>query len=264
MNGTAPSPDALEELLAQVCDIARRAGQRIMEVYRGEFGVETKADSSPVTEADLQSEKIILQALQELTPELPAVSEEAVERGEIPNVSNGCFWLVDPLDGTREFVNRRDEFTVNIGLVDNGAPILGVVGVPAQDAIYAACGPGTARFMNGDAAPEPIAARRPPAAGVTVVASRSHGDKTRLKEFLEQYTVAQQISAGSAVKLALVAKGEADLYPRFGRTMEWDTAAGHAILIAAGGSVRTVDDEVLRYGKPGFENPPFVAYGLQE
>lgn len=250
-----------EDLLAAVSDIALRAGDAIMEVYHGGFEVAAKPDESPVTAADLASERLILPALEALAPEIPAVSEEAVAEGRTPDVSGGRFWLVDPLDGTREFVNHRPEFTVNIALVEAGSPVLGVVGTPARRAIYAGAGAGTARASEDGGPTRPIAARPPPAEGLTVAASRSHGDTARLEDYLRGVQVAATTRIGSALKFVLLAKGEADFYPRFGPTMEWDTAAGHALLAAAGGRVETEDGAPLRYGKPGFRNPPFVAFG---
>ncbi|MDJ0947633.1 MAG: 3'(2'),5'-bisphosphate nucleotidase CysQ [Alphaproteobacteria bacterium] len=264
MTVVTPKLTDSEAVLAAVADLAQEAAARIMEIYARGFDVDAKADKSPVTEADLESERVILAGLGRLTPDLPVVSEEAVEAGRIPDVTGGRFWLVDPLDGTREFVNRRDEFTVNIGLVEDGLPVLGIVGVPAKDTVYGACGPGTAWVSERGAPPQPITTRPAPASGLTVVASRSHGDRDRLSAYLARFKVADQVSAGSAVKFALVASGEADLYPRFGRTMEWDTAAGHAILAAAGGYVETEDGDPLTYGKPDFANPPFIAFGRRE
>lgn len=255
---------ALLDLVPEVAAIANEAGLRIMEIYNTDFDVAEKDDRSPVTEADTASEDLILPMLEALTPGIPIVSEEEVDSDGAPDISGGFFWLVDPLDGTKEFVNKRDEFTVNIALVAEGVPVLGVLAVPAKKTVYTGCGLGTAMMVEGDGQPRMISARQAPEDGVVVVASRSHGDTDLLDEFLADYTVAEQVSAGSAVKFALVADGQADLYPRFGRTMEWDTAAGHAILLAAGGSVETVDGAPLIYGKPGLDNPHFIAYGRRE
>src|SRR5690606_8097654 len=170
------------------------------------------------------------------------------------------FWLVDPLDGTREFIGRNGEFTVNIALVEAGRAVLGVVLAPAIDRLFAGAA-GLGAFVDEAGARRPIACRPPPAQGLTVVASRSHGDPAALDAFLPGRKVAEIRSAGSSLKLCLVAAGEADLYPRLGRTMEWDIAAGHAILAAAGGRIEDLHGRPLGYGKPGFENPHFVAMG---
>jgi 3'(2'), 5'-bisphosphate nucleotidase len=250
------SADLLERLLP----IARSAGKVILQVYATDFDVKGKADDSPVTEADHRAEALILPALAELTPDIPIVSEEAVAAGNIPRVGDR-FWLVDPLDGTKEFIKRNGEFTVNIALIQQGRPTLGVVLAPALDRLYAGT-TGHGAFLEDGARRRKIACRRVPAAGLTVVASRSHGDTEALDRFLTGRMVASQANAGSSLKFCLVAAGDADLYPRFGRTMEWDTAAGHAVLAAAGGRVMTVQGDELLYGKPGFENPHFIAQGL--
>jgi 3'(2'), 5'-bisphosphate nucleotidase len=253
-------------LLQDVEAIADRAGEVILEFYRGVCTVRTKPDASPVTAADEAAEHVILPALAALTPNVPIVSEEAAAAGAIPTVSgsgnpSGCFWLVDPLDGTKEFLRRNGEFTVNIALIEDGRPILGVVHVPALGTTYGGLVPqGTAHVRRGGIA-RPITVRRPPADGVIVLASRSHADSDALDAFLVDERVAGRQIAGSALKFCLVAEGIADLYPRLGRTMEWDTAAGHAVLVAAGGRVTTLDGAELVYGKAGHDNPHFVARG---
>ena len=244
-------------LLNAVADIARQAGALILEVYATDFAVRGKSDTSPVTEADERAEQLIVPALCALDPAVPVVAEEAVAAGDSPAVGD-WFWLVDPLDGTREFINRNGEFTVNIALVHRGRPVLGVVLAPALGRLFAgAAGQGAILEEAGER--RAIRCRPVPEAGLTVVASRSHGDAAALDAFLAGRRVAALANAGSSLKLCLVAAGEADLYPRLGRTMEWDIAAGHAVLAAAGGQVSTLDGEPLRYGKPGFENPHFVA-----
>jgi len=248
------------ELLDQVREIALRAGQVVMDVYATDFAVRGKDDASPVTEADERAEAVIVTALRALTPDVPIVAEEEVAAGRTPAVQ-GRFWLVDPLDGTKEFISRNGEFTVNIALVQDGAPVLGVVYAPALGRLFAGAAGGPAYVEDADGR-RGIACRRVPADGLTVVASRSHGDATALDSFLAGRQVASLKSAGSSLKLCLVATGEADLYPRLGRTMEWDIAAGHAVLSAAGGRVTDLSGNVLRYGKPGFDNPHFVASGL--
>ncbi len=256
-------PDA--RLLESVAQIARAAAVEVMAVYATDFAVRGKADASPVTEADERAERVILAGLAALTPDLPVVAEEAVAAGRIPALPGpgGRFWLVDPLDGTREFVGRNGEFTVNIALVEAGEPLLGVVFAPAVGGGRLFAGDRSAGAWVDDAAGRrAIRCRRAPAEGLTVVASRSHGDAQALERYLAGRKVASLTQAGSSLKLCVLAEGRADLYPRFGRTMEWDIAAGHAVLAAAGGSVRALDGTPLRYGKPGFENPHFVAQGL--
>lgn len=249
-------------LLPHVCTIAREAGQVILRYYNDTMAVTTKLDGSPVTQADQAAEHVILPALHHLTPEIPVVAEEAVSAGTIPDVSQGRFWLVDPLDGTKEFINRNGDFTVNIALIKNGTPVLGVVFAPATGELFAGAGPRTAIEWDERHHDRPITARTAPAEGLTVVASRSHGDLAKLEAFLAGRKVKETRQRGSSLKFCLLAKGEADLYPRFGPTCEWDTAAGHAVLLAAGGRVETVDGRPLTYGKPsGFLNPEFVAYG---
>ena len=261
-------PQDREALLAVLRLIAERAGKEILAYYveGGEVEVRRKADASPVTDADQAAEDFILAALQTLTPDIPAVSEEASEAGHVPDISGGRFWLVDPLDGTKEFISRNGEFTVNIALIENGRPVAGVVHAPALAMTWSGAGDGTgsgtATFSETDHPPMAIAARAIPADGATVIASRRHGSGSELDTFLSGFTIKDHITAGSSLKFCLVAAGKADLYPRFGRTMEWDTAAGHAVLAAAGGSVSRADDgSPLTYGKARFENPYFIARG---
>ena len=268
MTASAPSPNDSDDLLAVLKLVAERAGKAILAYYveDQEIAVREKADSSPVTEADEAAEAVILEFLKGLTPDVPVVSEEAFEAGNIPDVSGGRFWLVDPLDGTKEFINRNGEFTVNIALIEDGQPIAGVVHAPAMAMTWAGSQgedgePSRAIFSQTDQPPMEIRIRETPDEGITVVASRRHGSGQELDDFLAAYTVNDLVSAGSSVKFCLVASGRADLYPRFGRTMEWDTAAGHAVLAAAGGRVETADGKPLTYAKPGFENPYFIAKG---
>lgn len=248
-----------EHLLDELSAIARIAGMEAMEIYATDFAVHDKDDKSPVTEADERVEAVILQRLAALTPDIPIISEEAAAAGHIPDVDSH-FWLVDPLDGTKEFIKRNGEFTINIALVEQGRPVLGVVYAPALDRLFRGA-EGIGAFLEQGGVCRPITCRAVPAAGLTVVGSRSHGDAEAMNNFLAGRTVVEQKSAGSSLKFCLVAAGEADLYPRLGRTMEWDTAAGHAVLLAAGGSVNTLDGSALQYGKPGLDNPHFVAAG---
>jgi 3'(2'), 5'-bisphosphate nucleotidase len=245
-----------EAWLEAVERIVRSAGEVILAVYGTDFAVRGKDDQSPVTEADERAEAVIVDALKALAP---AVPEEAVAAGQTPEVGD-LFWLVDPLDGTKEFISRNGEFTVNIALVHRGQPVLGVVLAPALGRLFAG-DVGRGAWVEDASGRRPIHCRAVPAEGLTVVASRSHGDAAALDAFLAGRKVAGQTNAGSSLKLCLVAAGEADLYPRLGRTMEWDIAAGHAVLLAAGGRVNDLSGQPLRYGKPGFDNPHFAAWG---
>ncbi|KAA5605936.1 3'(2'),5'-bisphosphate nucleotidase CysQ [Roseospira marina] len=253
---------ALARLAEALRPVIRAAGDAVMEVYASDFAVEHKEDKSPVTEADGRAEAIILAALKELTPDVPVVAEESVSEGRVPTVGDGPFWLVDPLDGTKEFIKRNGEFTVNIGLVDGRTPILGLVLAPALGTLYVGHGLGTACMAEKDGAERPIACRKPGAEGLVVLASRSHGDGGAMDSFLAKYTVADRVGAGSSLKFCRVAEGAADLYPRLAPTCEWDTAAAHAVLLAAGGSVETEDGAPLGYAKNDrFLNPHFIARG---
>lgn len=256
-----PSPD-----VSKLLDLSQLAAREIMRIYATDFAVASKTDSSPVTEADQLAEKIILNGLAQHWPDTPVLAEEAAAAGNIPQLG-GRFFLVDPLDGTKEFTTRNGEFTVNIALIENGRPVMGVVYPPAINQIYwgeVGVGAGFAAVTLQDSFAEipwqKIAVRTPPDDGLTVVASRSHMD-TNTEVYLKTRKVKSLTSAGSSLKFCLVAKGEADLYPRFGRTMEWDTGAGQAVLEAAGGKVCNVDGSPLTYGKAdrGFDNPAFVA-----
>ena len=249
----------LRELLEGARRAARAAAQAILDVYHSPFNVRSKADASPVTEADERAEAIIVAALAKFAPEIPVVAEEMAARSEAAAAER--FWLVDPLDGTREFVAKNGEFTTNIGLIEGDRPILGVVHLPVTNVTYAGAGLGTATRQEQDAAPVPIAVRRIPATGAVVTHSRSHGNNAKLAEYLAGLSAPQTRIAGSAAKFCFVAEGSADLYPRFGPTMEWDTAAGHAVLEAAGGSVTGFDGARFFYAKPGFLNPEFLAKG---
>jgi 3'(2'), 5'-bisphosphate nucleotidase len=254
-------PAELRRLLDPVRLAALAASAAILEIYGTDFTARAKGDASPVTEADERAEAIILAALAALTPDIPVVAEEHAAAHGLTAEAPPRFWLVDPLDGTREFLNRNGEFTVNIALVERDRSVLGVVHVPVLGVTYAACGPGTATRQQGAERAQPIAARPAPSAGSVVVHSRSHGDESELAAFVATMPQATRRVSGSSVKFCLLAAGEADLYPRFGTTMEWDTAAGQAVLEAAGGRVETLDGDCLRYGKHGFRNPHFIARG---
>ena len=246
-------------LLSLAAGLAEQAGAEIRAIRQRGFEIQRKADHSVVTEADHAAEAIILAGLRNALPGCTVIAEEEAAAGRT-TIATAEFWLVDPLDGTREFTGGGDDFAVNIGLVRNGRPVLGVVGVPASGIIFGGVvGSGAWRQKNGQCVP--ISARTPPPEGLTVVAIRHHGDGARLNAFLAGRVVAKTVNFGSSLKFCRLAEGTADLYPRFGRTMEWDTAAPQAVLEAAGGAVETLDGEPLRYGKAGWENPHFVCRG---
>jgi 3'(2'), 5'-bisphosphate nucleotidase len=256
-----PTTRVRPELLDAVAALVQEANELVRRIYASAFVVHAKADASPVTAADTQAEALITAGLQRLAPDIALVAEEAVAAAGCVPACGERFWLVDPLDGTREFASRNGEFTVNIALIEQGEPVLGVVGVPVQGRVYAGAR-GLGAWVEDSQGRRAIACRPVPAEGVTVVASRSHGDEGALQAFLAGRQVAAVVQAGSSLKLCLIAAGEADLYPRHSRTMEWDIAAGHAVLSAAGGAVLDLDGLPLRYGKAGLENPHFVARGL--
>lgn len=255
-----PTVPLLTAFLPVVCRLARRAGAVVMSVYYSDFTVVTKLDESPVTVADQAAEQLIVDELYRLASDIPVIAEEeTTAASRPPSIRTDLFWLVDALDGTKDFIRRNGEFTINIALIKNHRPVLGVIYVPVSDHLYAATTPGTA-VVERDGGAYPLHVRRPPARGAVVVASRQHDD-TLLEAFLHNRKVQSVTRASSSLKFCLIAAGLADFYPRFGRTMEWDTAAGHAILNAAGGSVCTTEGEELCYGKPGFDNPYFIACG---
>lgn len=256
----------LDDLARAFADLATRAGRVVMDVYATDFTVRSKADASPVSEADEAAEALLVPGVERLLPGVPVLAEEAVSRDGLVDVGRE-FVLIDPLDGTKEFVSRNGEFTVNVALVRDGRPVAGCVYAPARDRMYVG---GTTAAVGVVRPGEPVAdltatATRPyPAEGVTAVTSRSHlDDETRA--FVERIGAVATRDAGSSLKFCLLAAGEADVYPRYGPTMEWDTAAGHAVLAAAGGTVTQPDGTPFGYGKAdsGFRNGPFVAWGGQ-
>lgn len=242
--------------------LVREAGRAILEIHgRTDLGERAKADESPVTTADLMADSILFDGLTRAFPGVPVVTEERAETHDAG--LGGTHFLVDPLDGTREFVARRGEFTVNVALIDNGLPTAGVVYAPVIGRLFRTASGGGAVEEGPDGAERPIRVVAPDLTALRVVASRSHRD-SETQAYLARLSVGRTLAVGSSLKFGLIASGEADLYPRFGRTMEWDTAAGHAVLDAAGGSVkRVVGGGALSYGKPGRENPPFVASALR-
>lgn len=249
-----------EHAVETMTRLALEAGELILEIYRREeMEVRAKDDASPVTEADERADAHIAAGLRGAFPGVALVTEE---QADTHGAAADRFFIVDPLDGTKEFVQRRGDFTVNIALVEDGAPVLGVVYAPAKGRLFRTLAGGGAeeRAPDGMSA-RPIGVSTPDNRALRVVASKSHRDAAT-DEYIAKYAVADFLSAGSSLKFCLVAAGEADLYPRLGRTMEWDTAAGHAVLAAAGGEVDRLDGTggPLRYGKPGWENPFFAAY----
>jgi len=249
-------------LLSLAADLARQAGAVILAVRERGFETLRKTDASPVTEADHAAETLILEGLRRAAPHIPVIAEEEMEAG-IRHAGGREYWLVDPLDGTREFAALRDEFTVNIGLIRDGKPVLGVVGVPAMGEMFGGLlGEKRRAWKRNGAGERPIRVRTPPPEGIHVLASRAYASDPRLEKFLQGRKVASVVNMGSALKIMRVAEGAGDLYPRFGRTMEWDTGAPQAVLEAAGGRLCDMDGAALGYGKPGWENPAFVCTGL--
>lgn len=245
-------------------ELALEAGEKIMEIYNSDdFEVRAKSDDSPVTAADEAADALIGAGLAKAFPDILIVTEE---QAQTHTERAGTFIIVDPLDGTKEFINRRGDFTVNIALVENGTPTRGVVYAPARDRLFMTVADGKsveelAPFDTdrvGDT--KNISVSQPDNSALMIVASKSHRDQAT-EDYIAKYSIRDSRSAGSSLKFCLVATGEADLYPRVGRTMEWDTAAGHAVLKGAGGEVVRFDNhEVLSYGKSGYENPFFIAY----
>jgi 3'(2'), 5'-bisphosphate nucleotidase len=254
----------MERLVTVMRRLALEAGARIMEIYGApDFEVRAKSDQSPVTEADEAADALISAGLRAAFPAVPLITEEQAATHAL---SARTFLIVDPLDGTKEFVQRRGDFTVNIAYVEDGVPVRGVVYAPAKARLFYTLADGTAVEETGAHAPETpgalhrIAVSAPDNGALMVVASKSHRDKAT-DDYIANYAVRDMTSAGSSLKFCLVATGEADLYPRLGRTMEWDTAAGDAVLRGAGGKVVRFDDHSpLGYGKPGWDNPFFIAH----
>jgi len=258
--------DAAAALIEPLTDLVVRAGAAILAVNRGAMRVDGKADGSPVTEADLAADCIIGEGLAALAPDIPAISEERVHLVKPPY--DGSFFLIDPLDGTKEFVAGRGEFTVNLALVSNGTPLLGIIGAPALGLIWRGLvGRGAERLAVGDGASmraEPIRTRPIPPLGAPwlVAVSRSHGD-ARTEAFIDARSGAVRQKLGSAVKFGRIAEGAADIYPRLAPTCEWDIAAGHAVVTAAGGRITDGQGADLQFGRgrPDFIVPEFIAWG---
>lgn len=243
-------------LLDEIAEAAREAGEAILAIVRRGFDVEAKGDSSPVTEADRAAELVILAALARAAPGVPVVAEEEVAAGRIP-AHGDIFFLVDPLDGTKEFVRGGDDYTVNIGLIEGGTPRLGTVFAPATGRLHAGL-VGEGAWLDEGEGSKPIVTR-PRGHQLTAVASKSHLNQATIDYLQEAAGACDHVAVGSSLKFCIVAEGKADIYPRASPTSEWDTAAGHAVLLAAGGLVDGPDGEALRYGKPTFLNRGFVA-----
>ena len=242
--------------------LAVRAGQAAMEIYRQDFAVYEKEDLSPVTDADLAAEKIIFDALAQLTPDIPIVGEEHTAAGAVSDLSKRFFWLVDPIDGTADFVHKNDEFTVNIGLIDGDKPVFGVVYAPALDELYYTASRQEAFFLK-DGKQTQLKARSVPPEGMTVLTSRFHCDEAVAREMIGSRPVAEYKSYGSSLKFCAIAAGRADFYPCTHLTKEWDTAASQAILTATGGALLVAEtNKPLLYRKEGLKNPRLIATGL--
>jgi 3'(2'), 5'-bisphosphate nucleotidase len=263
-----PSSKILQHLPAlcnQIRRVAIEAGEVTLDYFdeSGFKGADAKSDGSPVTLADERAELVITKALKEITPDVVIVGEEAAAQGYRPVTENlEYFWLVDPLDGTKEFISGSGDYTVNIGLIHKHEPVLGVVYAPVHGEMYAACGSGTAiKWMEDSGKEKPIRVREAPAEGLTIVSSKSHGSGEKLDRFLSHYKINKQIKRGSSLKICAIAAGKADMYPRFGPTCEWDTAAAHAVLKSAGGFLTDEKGNELTYGgrDPKFLNPEFIA-----
>ena len=242
--------------------LAIQAGQAAMEIYRQDFAVYEKEDLSPVTDADLAAEKIIFEGLEKLTPDIPIVGEEHTAAGAVSDLSKRFFWLVDPIDGTADFVHRNGEFTVNIGLIDKDSPVFGIVYAPALDELYYTASETEAFFVK-DGAKTKLNARTVPPEGMTVLTSRFHCDINAAREMVGSRPVAEYKSYGSSLKFCAIAAGKADFYPCTHLTREWDTAASQAVLTAAGGALLVAEtNEPLRYRKENLQNPRLIATGL--
>ena len=245
-----------QQLVRDLGEAAREAGEAIRAIVRRGFAVEAKGDLSPVTEADRAAELVILAALARLAPGIPVIAEEEVAAGRIPS-HDDTYFLVDPLDGTKEFIRGGDDYTVNIGLIEGGSPTLGVVYSPATDRLHGGVA-GEGAWLDEGQGPRAIATRERGSA-ITAVASKSHLNQATIDYLEAAVGACDHVSVGSSLKFCIVAEGRADIYPRAAPTSEWDTAAGHAVLLAAGGLVDGADGNPLRYGKRAFLNRAFVA-----
>ena len=269
-------PDKTRKLLespAALCNMVKRvafgAGDIIMNYYEGleDMQVSCKSDDSPVTLADREAEEFIQKSLEEIAPGIPFIGEEIVACGKASILKDASvFWLVDPLDGTKGFINGGTDFTVNIALIREGVPVIGVVYAPVKGELYAGHGPETAvRWLEETGNEKPISVRQAPKAGLTVVASKAHGDTRKLDQFLENFKVEKIVKYGSSLKICAIAAGKADIYPRFGPTCEWDTAAADAVQRSAGGFLTDLNGAALVYkgADPKWLNPEFVASAFE-
>jgi 3'(2'), 5'-bisphosphate nucleotidase len=257
--------EQLRALARALIPVAREAGDIEVKYYRQWVAAENKADGSPVSDADRNAEKLIRKYLAQLAPGIPVVGEEGVSTGDIPDISGGVYFLVDPLDGTKEFINHTGDFTVNIALMVDHKPVMGVIYAPLSDALYVAGG-GEAFSVIAGGPETKLAVRALPAAGLAVLEGKRPGDAEKTAALLKGRAVEKTLDRSSSLKFCAIAAGEADIYPRLGGTCEWDTAAGEAILRAAGGKISTLDGEPLSYGKAKdkFRNPDFIATGAEE
>lgn len=246
-------------MLNQLLQIADTASQKVMAIYQTDFEVKTKEDNSPITAADLASHHVIVDGLKALTPDIPILSEESANAPWEERKSWTRFWLVDPIDGTKDFTNRTGEFTVNIALIENGEPVMGIVTAPALNEAYWGIKGQGAWKREADGSTRPLQVVEPPEAK-RAVASKSHMNQ-ETRDFIDQLGNHELVQAGSSLKFCRIAEGKADIYPRLGPTCEWDTGAAHAVLAAAGGKVNKLDGTPLVYGKEDVLNPYFVASG---
>jgi len=248
-----------QSLLDKVLEIADTASRKVMEIYQTDFEVQTKDDNSPITAADIASHHVIVDGLKALTPDIPILSEESANAPWDERKGWTRFWLVDPIDGTKDFTNRTGEFTVNIALIENGEPVMGVVTAPALEEAYWGIKGQGAWKREADGSTRKLEVANPPKA-VRAVASKNHMNE-ETSTFIEQLGDHELVQAGSSLKFCRIAEGQADIYPRLGPTCEWDTGAAHAVLVAAGGKVTQLDGTPLAYGKEDVLNPYFVASG---
>lgn len=272
-----PLPESTQKLLdnpGALCNMVRRIALETGDITQkyfemaGDSHIEAKSDGSPVTLADREAETLIQIKLEEITKGVPIIGEEAASLGKAPKNfdRDGYFWIVDPLDGTKEFIGGGGDYTVNIALINKGQPVLGVVYAPAKGEMYAGHGEGTAiRWMEDTDKEKSISVRKSPKGGLTVVASKSHGDERKLDAFLDKFKVEKLVKRGSSLKICIIAAGKADLYPRFGPTCEWDTAAGDAVLRSAGGIITDLNGDPIKYGGSNEKwlNPEFIACSFE-
>ncbi len=246
--------------LQEVIQIVRSASTKILKIYNQNFEVRYKHDKSPVTVADKIAEETIIEGLAELFPEIPIIAEESFTHNTKLPTADSPFFLIDPLDGTKQFVNHEGEFTVNVALIEQHAPTMGIIHIPVTNTTYWTSGDNNAWRQLGDNEPEIIRCTKADPAALRVILSKSHSNE-ETESYLKSLPIKERMNAGSSLKFCRIAEGKADLYPRFGSIMEWDIAAGHAILTAAGGSVTEFDGRPILYGRKTFRTPYFLAKG---